>query len=181
MDKANADILTEANRAGQANTISLSSPFLRALLETNFLRPSLPYLSQFLRQTPALLLSSPRTAHSFLNPARYSPLSSYHCLRSVKEVFTFASTSADVLALGGSAAAQEGSSGGGVSNINGELIGTITTSTTEGTTDTRKLDAITASYIRSAYARETGSALDLLLAKPTSTSIADFATPNPRA
>ena len=94
---------------------------------------------------------------------------------SVKDVFTFASTSIDVLSLGGSAAAQEGSSGGGVSNIAGELVGTITTSTTEGATDTRRLDAITSSYIRVEYANETGQALDLLLAKPTATAIADFA------
>lgn len=94
---------------------------------------------------------------------------------SVKDIFTFASTTIDVLALGGSAAAQEGSSGGGVADARGELIGTITTSTVEGSTDTRSLSAITASYIRSAYASETGEALDLLLDQPVSVSIANFA------
>ena len=94
---------------------------------------------------------------------------------SVKDVFTFAVNTIDVLALGGSAAAQEGSSGGGVAGASGELVGTITTSTVEGTTDTRSLDAITASYIRAAYANETGEALDLLLAKPTAAAVADFA------
>lgn len=98
---------------------------------------------------------------------------------SVKNVFTFASTSIDVLALGGSAAAQEGSSGGGISNMNGELIGTITTSTTKGTTDTRSLDAITASYIRAEYLRETGYPLDELFSKTISESIADFASKMP--
>jgi len=94
---------------------------------------------------------------------------------SVKDVFTFVSTTIDILALGGSAAAQEGSSGGGIAGIYGELVGTITTSTTQGTTDTRSLGAITASYIRSAYASETGQALDLLLAKSFSVSVIDFA------
>ncbi|MBI4088870.1 trypsin-like peptidase domain-containing protein [Candidatus Kaiserbacteria bacterium] len=94
---------------------------------------------------------------------------------SVKDVFTFATNTIDVLALGGSAAAQEGSSGGGVANSDGRLVGVITTSTTKGTTDTRALDAITASYIRAAYASETGRALDLLLNQPTAASIADFA------
>lgn len=94
---------------------------------------------------------------------------------SVKDVFTFASSTIDVLALGGSAAAQEGSSGGGVADVSGALMGVITTSTTEGATDTRKLDAITASYIRAEYARETGQALDALLALPTAVAIADFA------
>ncbi len=98
---------------------------------------------------------------------------------SVKDVFTFAVKTIDVIALGGSAAAQEGSSGGGVSDASGKLVGTITTSTVEGETSKRKLNAITASYIRSAYASETGSALDLLLDKPTATSIADFAPKMP--
>ncbi|MDE1945450.1 MAG: hypothetical protein KGI03_04240, partial [Patescibacteria group bacterium] len=90
-------------------------------------------------------------------------------------VFTFASSTVDVLALGGSAAAQEGSSGGGVADASGALTGIITTSTTEGATDTRSLSAITASYIRAEYARETGQPLDVLLALPTTTAIADFA------
>ena len=94
---------------------------------------------------------------------------------SVKDVFTFATTTIDVLALGGSAVAQEGSSGGGVVDVSGTLMGTITTSTVEGATDTRSLDAITVSYIRAEYASETGSALDLLLAEPTSNAVNDFA------
>jgi hypothetical protein len=94
---------------------------------------------------------------------------------SVKDVFTFATSTIDVLALGGSVAAQEGSSGGGVSDASGVLVGTITTSTTEGATDTRSLTAITASYIRAEYASETGQALDSLLSEPPATAIADFA------
>lgn len=98
---------------------------------------------------------------------------------SVKDIFTFASTTIDVLALGGSAAAQEGSSGGGIVDISGKLVGTITTSTVKGSTDTRSLSAITASYIRSAYASETGEALDLLLDQPIAVSVSDFASQIP--
>ena len=98
---------------------------------------------------------------------------------SVKEVFTFGTNTVDVLALGGSAAAQEGSSGGGVADASGSLIGTITTSTVEGATAARSLDAITASYIRSDYASEMGSALDILLAKQPASAIADFASQAP--
>ncbi len=98
---------------------------------------------------------------------------------SVKNVFTFGTNTIDVLALGGSAAAQEGSSGGGVSNASGTLVGTITTSTVQGATATRSLSAITASYIRAEYASETGQALDLLLAESTSTAIANFAPQMP--
>lgn len=98
---------------------------------------------------------------------------------SVKDVFTFAVNTIDVLALGGSAVAQEGSSGGGVADKNGKLVGTITTSTVQGAVDTRSLNAITASYIRAEYANETGEALDLLLAEPTATAITSFATQIP--
>jgi len=94
---------------------------------------------------------------------------------SVKDIFTFKTSTIDVLALGGSVAAQEGSSGGGVSDVAGNLAGTITTSTVTGDTSTRSLDAITASYIRAEYASEMGSALDLLLAEPTEFAISDFA------
>lgn len=94
---------------------------------------------------------------------------------SVKDVFTFDKNTIDVLALGGSPAAQEGSSGGGVADATGSLVGTITTSTIEGSTDTRSLEAITASYIRAEYERETGSSLDTLLSTPTENSLADFA------
>ncbi len=94
---------------------------------------------------------------------------------SVKNVFTFGRNTIDVLALGGSAAAQEGSSGGGVADASGMLVGTITTSTISGATDTRALNAITASYIRAEYASEMGSALDLLLAESPASTIADFA------
>ena len=94
---------------------------------------------------------------------------------SVKNVFTFATDTADVLSLGGSAAAQEGSSGGGVADASGTLVGTITTSTVVGTTATRTLSAITASYIRSEYAQETGDTLDSLLALPIAVSSQNFA------
>lgn len=93
---------------------------------------------------------------------------------SVKELYTFVTNTPDVLALGGSAAAQEGSSGGGVASATGLLVGTITTSTVTGTTDTRELNAITLSYIRGAYASATGEALDELLARPVLDSIDRF-------
>lgn len=98
---------------------------------------------------------------------------------SVKDVLTFATDTIDVLALGGSAAAQEGSSGGGIADASNTLIGTITTSTISGSTDTRSLNAITASYIRAEYANETGQALDLLLSAPVTSSINNFASKIP--
>lgn len=98
---------------------------------------------------------------------------------SVKDIFTFAVNSVDILALGGSAAAQEGSSGGGVASASGELVGTITTSTVQGDTSSRSLDAITASYIRAQYAREMNSSLDLLLTESVTTSVTEFSALTP--
>lgn len=93
----------------------------------------------------------------------------------VKNIYTFATNTVDILDLGGSAAAQEGSSGGGVADASGSLVGMITTSTVEGATDTRSLSAITASYVRAEYAREMGLPLDSLLSESTAYAVNDFA------
>ena len=93
----------------------------------------------------------------------------------VKDVFTFGDNTPDVFAVSGSIAAQEGSSGGGVIDASGALVGTIATSAIDGPTNTRTFTAITASYIRSAYLDETGESLNHFLATPTSTLISDFA------
>jgi len=93
----------------------------------------------------------------------------------VKAIFTFTERTIDVVALGGSAAAQEGSSGGGIARAPGSLAGVITTSTIEGNTSTRNLSGITASYIRRNYTAETGSTLEDLFAKSPSEAVNDFA------
>lgn len=174
--EANADILTETNPSGTGEYdfafLAIDKSADRDKLPYSF--PSIPLATSPPNTgTPVIVASY---GAQFLESSQIrSSLFPTVVFGSVKDVFTFASTTIDVLALGGSAAAQEGSSGGGVSNINSELVATITTSTTKGTTDTRKLDAITASYIRAEYLRETGQPLDILLSKITSTSIADFA------
>ncbi len=177
---ANAKILTESNPSGTGEYdfafLAVSKSITRDELPSSF--PSIPLATSPSNiGTPVVIASY---GAQFLESSQIqSSLFPTIVFGSVKDVFTFATNTIDVLALGGSAAAQEGSSGGGVSNINSELVGTITTSTTKGTTDTRKLDAITASYIRAEYASETGSALDLLLAEPTATAISDFAPQMP--
>jgi S1-C subfamily serine protease len=70
--------------------------------------------------------------------------------------FTFTSTTVDVLAIGGSAASKEGSSGGAIVNAAGELIGLITTSKTTGDLSSREMRAITPSYIERSYEAATG-------------------------
>jgi hypothetical protein len=96
-------------------------------------------------------------------------------LDSVRELLTFGVDSPDVISLGGSAAAQEGSSGGGVVDGRGQLIGVLTTSTMSADTSARILHAITASYIRADYEHETGESLDTLLSGSPTESATRFA------
>lgn len=70
---------------------------------------------------------------------------------SISNIYTFHSTSEDVLAILGGKAAQEGSSGGGVVNTSGRLIGLITTSEISGDFATRHLRVITPTHIRSSF------------------------------
>jgi len=172
---ANANVLTQTSPSGtgeydfaflaitkSATSVTLPSAFPFLPLAT---KPSLPTTPVVIASYGAQFLASRQIQYALFPTI---------VIGSVKEVFTFAVNTVDVLALGGSAAAQEGSSGGGVVDMSGSLVGTITTSTIEGAPDTRSLDAITASYIRAEYASETGQALDLLLAEPTSTAVANF-------
>lgn len=98
---------------------------------------------------------------------------------SIQKIFTFHTNTADVLTVSGSAASQEGSSGGGIVSGSSMLEGLITTSTVMGSTATRSLSAITGSYIRREYAAETHSTLDLLLATPPAEAISAFAPSAP--
>ncbi len=94
---------------------------------------------------------------------------------SIKEVFTFKTNTVDVFDLGGTAAAQEGSSGGGVISGTGRLEGIITTSTIEGNTSTRNLSAITTGYVARNFLAQTGVGLDDFLKRSPTESVATFA------
>lgn len=93
----------------------------------------------------------------------------------VQKIYTFASTTVDLVSLGGSAAAQEGSSGGGIVTATSVLAGTITTSTVTGPTQKRDLHALTASYIRRDYAQEMQQPLSTLLAGTPAYGVSEFA------
>lgn len=95
---------------------------------------------------------------------------------SIKKIYTFASTTADIATLGGTVAAQEGSSGGGVLNSNDKLTALIVIGTVTGPTNTRNLSAITAQYIRRAYKNETGKSINSLFAESTTTAIQAFSS-----
>jgi S1-C subfamily serine protease len=92
----------------------------------------------------------------------------------VKDLYTFGTKTIDMFSLIGTAAAQEGSSGGGVVNADGRLVGLITTATVQGAFTDRLLNALTGFYIRANYAKETGKPIDLLLSQPIDKSVQDF-------
>ncbi|MBU2220325.1 serine protease [Patescibacteria group bacterium] len=79
---------------------------------------------------------------------------------SIQDRYTFSDTDFDLMSLGGSAAAQNGSSGGAAVNTDAELIGLITTSSTQGTLFSRDLRAITAGHIRRSFSADTGTSFD---------------------
>jgi len=178
--QANADILTKTNPIGTGE-----HDFAFLAVTKSVTNASLPAVFPFVglakappaSGTPVVIASY--GAQFIASSQVQSGLFPTIVFGSVKDIFTFDTNTIDVLALGGSVAAQEGSSGGGVADARGMLIGTITTSTVTGSTDTRSLDAITASYIRSAYASETGQPLDLLLERDPSTAATDFASQMP--
>ncbi len=174
---ANAGLLTETAPSGTGQydfaLLAITKSATLAALPSSF--HFIPLATKpLLAGTPIVIASY---GAQFLEPSQVqSSLFPTVVFGSVKNVFTFATSTIDVLALGGSVAAQEGSSGGGVANASGELAGTITTSTISGDTSSRELSAITESYIRADYAMETGRTLNSLLAEPVAISITNFAT-----
>lgn len=174
---ANSKVLTEANPIGTGehdfaflaiskgvsdNPLPSSFPFIPLAS-----RPSFPGAPVVIASYGAQFLTS-NQIQSFLFPTIV--------FGSIKDIYTFSERTIDIFSLGGSVAAQEGSSGGGVANSKGELIGTITTSTVKGDTSSRTLNAITASYIRADYASDTGKPIDLLLSGSVTDAVALFSS-----
>lgn len=174
--QANAGILSE-------NMPSGTGEHDYALLAITGSASSAPLPAQF--PSIALALAPPASGTpvviasygaQFLNTAQIqSHLSPTVVYGSVKGIYTFGTSTVDVLALGGSAAAQEGSSGGGVASARGRLVGVITTSTVTGPTYDRSLNAITASYIQADYLNESGAPIEQLLAQRPADAAAQFA------
>jgi S1-C subfamily serine protease len=81
----------------------------------------------------------------------------------ISERFTFKTSTVDLISVDGTAAAQEGSSGGAIINSKDQLIGLITTSTITSSIATRNLHAITPSHIRQSFMSDTGNNLDQYL------------------
>ncbi len=81
----------------------------------------------------------------------------------VKNVYTFATSTIDVLSFGGTIVAQGGASGGGALNAWGKLVGILTTSSMGPTTDDRDLRAISLAHINRSISVHTGGTLQAFL------------------
>ena len=92
----------------------------------------------------------------------------------ISQLLTFASSTVDVIAIGGVVEAQSGSSGGAVANTWGRLIGIITTTSDGPTTADRDLRAITLSYINRDIKIQSGMDLTSYLSGDLASEEADF-------
>ena len=82
----------------------------------------------------------------------------------IQNEYTFHTNTVDLVSVVGTAASQEGSSGGGITSSNDQLGALITTSSVAGTFQTRALNAITINHIRRSFLADTGLNLDTVLA-----------------
>jgi len=78
----------------------------------------------------------------------------------IKNIYTFASGSADLISVGGTIISQKGSSGSGVIDIVGNrTIGIIVTSSNAEQTSERELNAITLAHINNSVVNDIGTSL----------------------
>ena len=93
----------------------------------------------------------------------------------IREIFTFATDTLDLISTGGSVVAQKGSSGGEVVNMaTRKLIGIIVTSSEEDSTGDRDLRAITLSHINRSMFSDIGMDLNAFLAGDPAERQKDF-------
>lgn len=86
----------------------------------------------------------------------------------------FLSQHADIIELRATAAAQGGSSGGGIISAEGEILGVITLGSTQRAIEKRTFTAISTDYIRRVYAQESGKTFDTMLDTDPKTAVAAF-------
>lgn len=94
----------------------------------------------------------------------------------VKNRFSFGDGRIDLIALTGSAASQQGSSGGAVANAAGELVGIVTTSTQSGDYASRETRAVTVAHMRASFKIDSGEDFDQYFKKGTVKDFVDVFT-----
>jgi hypothetical protein len=177
---ANADVITQSNPVGTGQ-YDFALLAVTASATAAPLPASLPYVP-LATEAPQLGQQITTAAYGAQYLQTVQILSSLFPLvafDSIRDVFTFGTNTVDIVELGGSPVAQEGSSGGGVADEHGQLVAVVSTSMSSGDTSTRSLHAITSSYIRAEYADETGYALDFILSRSPTATAANFASQIP--
>jgi len=86
-------------------------------------------------------------------------LSLVSTITTIQRLYTFTEGTIDLFSLGGVINAQSGSSGGGVFNQWGKLVGIVTTSSDAAQTKDRDLRALSLAYIEKELRDETGKGL----------------------
>lgn len=124
----------------------------------------IPDVREFIKiDEPVLLISYPA---GFLGTQLIlRDLNMTSSITNIKNVYTFKKDTIDLLDVGGTIVSQKGSSGGAVIDSFVSLLGMITTSSEENTTDKRELRAITMSHINRTMQSELGMNLDTFLSQ----------------
>ena len=164
---ANPDTLTSAHPTGTGEHDYAFLGITQSAVSNQTLPTSFPSLKITFNLPPdgTQILLGGYPAGFLSGSAIQGSLGSTLALGSIHERFTYANNTADLLSLGGSAAAQQGSSGGAVVTLTGEAIGVIVTSTGETQTGARDLRAITFGHIERSMVENSGSGMTFLFSQ----------------
>ena len=97
---------------------------------------------------------------------------------SISNVYTFSGQTSDIIETGSTKVGQRGSSGGGIFNENGELLGLIVSTMGDGGNEDN-INAITLPYINRTIKNDTGKSLQEFISTDFQTLISNFEKEKP--
>ena len=116
------------------------------------------------RVTDAPVVAAGYPAGAMLRGGSDTDLFQHQASSSISELYTFTTNRADVIALRGSSMGEQGASGGPIINVDGAVIGMITTRGDDATDGVGSLRAITMTHVNTTITEETGVSLRTNLA-----------------
>ncbi len=138
--------------------------FLRIteMVDGSTLPAEFPFVSMSISETmftgdPVLLVSYPAGFLGGLSILQDLNVTS--AVTNIQDLFTYTENTYDLIAFGGTVVSQKGSSGGMVVDRRGSLIGLISLSSNESSTENRTMYAITTPYINRSMQNELGKTL----------------------
>ena len=169
----NKTILKDQNPKGTGEN---DFAFLRITdaVSGSILPPDFPFVRMDVRENinkndPVILISYPAGFLGGLSILQDLNITS--AITTIKEIYAFKESTADLIAVPGTVISQKGSSGGAVIDKYATLIGLISTSSSGDTTSERALNAITLAYINRSMQNELGITLEQFVSQ----DITDFA------